>query len=51
MRGESTCTFELTGDLKSIWVFLLLASESIKSYKANPYLEYVFATWVTSMIY
>ena len=27
--------------MNSIWVFLLLASESIKTYKANPYLEYV----------
>jgi hypothetical protein len=25
----------------SIWVFLLLASEAIKTYKANPHLEYV----------
>ena len=25
----------------SIWVFLLLGAESIKTYRANPYFEYV----------
>ncbi|KIV96354.1 hypothetical protein PV10_00235 [Exophiala mesophila] len=36
----------------SIWVFLLLASESIKTYRANPYLEIAgqkIPTWITPL--
>ncbi|KIV82091.1 hypothetical protein, variant [Exophiala sideris] len=37
----------------SIWVFLLLASESIKTYRANPYFEISgqkIPTWITPLV-
>ena len=38
LRSERGSTTDIGA---SIWVFLLLASEAIKTYRANPYLEYV----------
>lgn len=38
---------------RSIWVFLLLSIESIKTYRANPYLSistYKIPTWITPLV-